>query len=152
MLVAAALALTGCSHDAGGTGASPSDARKTIVRVVEESTAAVGGEWTLYRDPTAEVCSRTNGRERAQYVYILERAEDTDAVPAADVRTAERLWKGKGITTERFRSGGTDPLVGITGRGGPVTSIGLDAYPQGYTMTGVSRCFDGDVAELRRAD
>ncbi|WIB26457.1 hypothetical protein [Curtobacterium sp. MCSS17_015] len=130
----------------------PSDAKKSIVDLVEESTTAVGGEWTLYRGPAAEVCEQPGGGEGAHFVYILEREGADGSTPAADISTVEELWKSKGITTERFQSGSSDPLTGVNGVGGPVTSVGFDAYPQGYTMTGVSKCSDGDVKELRREE
>lgn len=130
----------------------PSDAKQSIVDLVEESTAAVGGEWTLYRGPAAEVCEQPDGSEGAHFVYILERNGADGPAPAADIRTVEELWKSKGITTERFQSGSSTPLTGVNGVGGPVTSVGFDAYPQGYTITGVSECSDGDVRELRREE
>lgn len=148
LLVTTALTVSGCS----GNTTDPSDAKETIVDLVEESTRAVGGVWTLYRGPAAEVCEQPGGGEGAHFVYILEREGADDPAPAADIRTVERLWRSKGITTERFQSGSADPLTGVNGRGGPVTTVGFDAYPRGYTMTGISKCSDGDVKELRREE
>jgi len=148
LLVTTALTVSGCS----GNTTDPSDAKETIVDLVEESTRAVGGVWTLYRGPAAEVCEQPGGGEGAHFVYILEREGADGPAPAADIRTVERLWRSKGITTERFQSGSADPLTGVNGRGGPVTTVGFDAYPQGYTMTGISKCSDGDVKELRREE
>jgi hypothetical protein len=130
----------------------PATARQSVVDLVKESTTAVGGEWTLYRGPAAEVCEQPGGREGARFVYILEREGADGPATAADIRTVEELWKSKGITTERFKSGSSDPLIGINGVDGSVTSVGFNAYPQGYTITGVSKCSDGDVEELRRAE
>lgn len=121
------------------------------VSIVEESTDAVGGDWTVYRGPAAEVCTRSGGGDGARFVYILERSDTDGTDPAADIRTVEELWQAKGITTERFESGGSDPLTGIRGVDGTVTSIGFNAYPQRYSVTGVSKCSDGDVQDLRSA-
>ncbi len=153
LVLTAALTMTGCSNTPGGKTVDPSDAKKSIVDVVKESTDAVGGDWTVYRGPAAEVCTRSGGQEGARFVYVLERSgTDGGGDPAADIRTVEELWKAKGITTERFESGGADPLTGIRGVDGPVTSIGFNAYPQRYSITGVSKCSDGDVQELRSAE
>jgi hypothetical protein len=147
-----ALTLTGCAAGSGDSTLDPAEAKQSIVDIVKESTAAVGGEWTLYRGPDAEVCEQPNGRDGAHYVYILERPGADGTAPATDISTVEELWKRKGITTERFASGGSDPLRGVRGVGGPVTSMGFNAYPQRYSITGVSKCSDGDVEELRRAE
>lgn len=120
------------------------------VSIVEESADAVVGDWTVYRGPAAEVCTRSGGGDGARFVYILERS-DTDGTDAADIRAVEDLWQAKGITTERFESGGSDPLTGIRGVDRTVTSIGFNAYPQRYSITGVSECSDGDVQDLRSA-
>jgi len=140
--------LAGCSE----AGVPRADAERSVVDLVQASTDALGGDWTLYRGPDAEVCTRSVGQEGARFVFILERRGADGGDPAADIRTIEELWKTKGITTERFESGGADPLTGIRGVDGPVTSIGFNAYPQRYSITGVSKCSDGDVQELRQAE
>ncbi|PZO56673.1 MAG: hypothetical protein DI639_16510 [Leifsonia xyli] len=150
LILTATLSVVGCSNSPGGKTVDPSEAKKSIVDTVKESTDAVGGEWTVYRGPAAEVCTQSGGGgDGARFVYILERSDTDGTDPAADIRTVEELWKSKGITTERFESGGSDPLTGIRGADGPVTSIGLNAYPQRYSITGVSKCSDGDVKDLR---
>lgn len=150
LILTATLTVVGCSNSPGGKTVDPSEAKKSIVDTVKESTDAVGGEWTVYRGPAAEVCTQSGGDgDGARFVYILERSDTDGTDPAADIRTVEELWKSKGITTERFESGGSDPLTGIRGADGPVTSIGFNAYPQRYSITGVSKCSDGDVKDLR---
>lgn len=148
VILTAALSAAGCSNAPGSNAADPSEAKQSIVSIVEESADAVGGDWTVYRGPAAEVCTRSGGGDGARFVYVLERS-GTDGTDAADIRAVEELWKSKGITTERFESGGSDPLTGIRGADGPVTSIGFSAYPQRYSITGVSKCSDGDVKDLR---
>jgi hypothetical protein len=148
LLLAVACSAASCS----ATGTTPGGAEESVVDLVQGSSDALGGKWTLYRGPDAEVCTRSGGQEGARFVYILERSgTDGGGDPAADIRTVEELWKAEGITTERFESGGADPLTGIRGVDGPVTSIGFNAYPQRYSITGVSKCSDGDVQELRSA-
>ncbi|WIE73420.1 hypothetical protein [Curtobacterium sp. MCJR17_020] len=152
VMLTAALLVSGCSNAPGGNAVDPSEAKKSIVDAVKESTDAVGGEWTVYRGPAAEVCTQSGGGDGARFVYVLERSRTDGTDPAADIRTVEELWKSKGITTKRFESGGSDPLTGIRGADGPVTSIGFNAYPQRYSITGVSECSDGDVQDLRSAE
>lgn len=152
VILTAALSAAGCSNDLGGNATEPSEAKQAIVGIVEETADAVGGDWTVYRGPAAEVCTQSGGGDGARFVYILERRGTDGTDPAADIRTVEELWKSKGITTERFESGGSDPLTGIRGADGPVTSIGFNAYPQRYSITGVSKCSDGDVEDLRSAE
>ncbi|ROR31360.1 hypothetical protein EDF63_2801 [Curtobacterium sp. JUb34] len=149
VILTAALSAAGCSNAPGSKAADPSEAKQSIVSIVEESADAVGGDWTVYRGPAAEVCTQSGGGDGARFVYILERSDTDGTDPAADIRTVEELWQAKGITTERFESGGSDPLTGIRGADGPVTSIGFNAYPQRYSITGVSKCSDGDVKDLR---
>lgn len=151
VILTAALSAAGCSNAPGSNAADPSEAKQSIVGIVEESADAVGGDWTVYRGPAAEVCTRSGGGDGARFVYILERS-GTDGTDAADIRAVEELWQAKGISTERFESGGSDPLTGIRGADGPVTSIGFNAYPQRYSITGVSKCSDGDVEDLRSAE
>lgn len=151
VILTAALSATGCSNAPGSNAADPSEAKQSIVSIVEESADAVGGDWTVYRGPAAEVCTRSGGGDGARFVYVLERS-GTDGTDAADIRAVEDLWQAKGITTERFESGGSDPLTGIRGVDGTVTSIGFNAYPQRYSITGVSECSGGDVQELRSAE
>ncbi|PZE64556.1 hypothetical protein [Curtobacterium sp. MCBD17_021] len=144
----AVLTVSGCDGNATG----PLAAKRSVVEMVTKSTEAVGGDWTLYRGPDAEVCEQSDGEEGARFVYILERAGADGSAPETDIATVEELWKSKGITTERFASGGADPLTGIRGVGGPVTSVGFNAYPQRYSVTGVSKCSSGNVKDLRQPE
>lgn len=97
------------------------------------------------------VSSRTGGTALASSTSSSGRAWTVRHLQLTSA-PSRRLWEGKGITTERFVSGGVDPLTGVRGGGGPVNTIGFNAYPQRYSVTGVSTCSDGDVAELRQAE
>ncbi|MBF4618769.1 hypothetical protein ITJ44_11875 [Clavibacter sp. VKM Ac-2873] len=149
LTLTAAVGLSGCGSAVSTV--DPSEARESVVTAVEATTAAVGGDWTLYRGPWPEVCEQPGGRDGARFVYILEREGADGPAPAADTRTVDELWQGRGIATQPYRSGSSAPLIGITGVGGPVDSIEFRAYRQGYTVSGASWCFDGDVGELRES-
>lgn len=129
----------------------PSEAKKSIVDVVQHTTKSIGGDWNVYSGPAAESCERPGAGSGARWSYIVERKAPDGVDPAADVQRVEQAWKDQGITVERFESGSADPLLGVRGSGGPVTSIGFNAFPQRYSVTGESVCFDGDVDDLRGA-
>lgn len=80
----------------------------------------------------------------------MERTGTEGTAPKTDVQTMQDFWDGEGITTTPYRSGGSDPLLGMRGKGGPTTSIAFNAYPQRYSITAVSGCADGDVSDLRK--
>ena len=76
-----------------------------------------------------------------------------DALDSADDLQAgqvfvEKLWNDQGITTERYQSGGDEPILGIRGSGGPTTSIDFLADERGYSVDALSPCADGDPVEL----
>ncbi len=58
VLVATAAVLSACSADPGGARADASEAKRSIVDVVEHTTASIGGEWSVYSGPAAESCDR----------------------------------------------------------------------------------------------
>lgn len=149
LLVAAAAVLSACSAEPGGARADASEAKRSIVDVVEHSTASIGGEWSVYSGPAAESCDRAGAAPGARWSYIVERTAPDGVDPAVDVERVEQAWEEQGIAVERFESGAADPLLGVRGSGGPVTSIGFNAFPQRYSVTGESTCFDGSVDDLR---
>lgn len=149
VLVATAAVLSACSADPGGARADASEAKRSIVDVVEHTTASIGGEWSVYSGPAAESCDRAGAAPGARWSYIVERVAPAGVDPAADVERVEQAWEEQGIVAERFESGSADPLLGVRGAGGPVTSVGFNAFPQRYSVTGESTCFDGSVADLQ---
>ncbi|MDN3477040.1 hypothetical protein [Curtobacterium sp. APC 4022] len=149
---AVTLLLTSCgSSDSGGTGRQPSTVEKSIVDLVESSTAAIGGKWEVYSGPSVEACG-DGASDSARYVYIMDRVDRPGGDPTADLDEIKALWKGAGIEVSDYESGGADPLLGVRGSGGPTTSIGFDAFPKGYSITAVSQCADGNVSELRKSE
>jgi len=131
-VAAVALLLTSCgSSGSGGTGRQPSTVEKSIVDLVERSTAAIGGKWEVYSGPSVEACG-DGASDSARYVYIMDRVDRPGGDPTADLDEIKALWKGDGIEVSDYESGGADPLLGVRGSGGPTTSIGFDAFPKDY--------------------
>ncbi|PZF58312.1 hypothetical protein DEJ23_05460 [Curtobacterium sp. MCSS17_008] len=133
--------------------AAPDAARHAIVDVVDETTSTVAGDRQVVSGPRLGLCPGSDGSGTADdpggvtWVYVKE--HQTTGDPRDDLRAVERLWQGLGISTERFRSGGDDPDLGLRGRGGPVTSIVFTASSLGaYTIDGQSQCADGDYGDL----
>ncbi|PZE64554.1 hypothetical protein DEI83_11725 [Curtobacterium sp. MCBD17_021] len=148
--VCAVLGMTGCTTSTGSDrhDVDLATVEEEAVSIVDRTASAVGGTWKVYSGPSVETCG-DGAEDSARYVYIVERFDTEDTDPAADIQLVQDLWDAQGITTAAYRSGGTDPLLGMRGRGGPVTSIAFNAYPQRYSITALSGCADGDVAELR---
>lgn len=144
------LALTGCggtSAPSSGSDLDPSTARQSIVDLVERSTAAVGGDWEVYRGPAVEPCGQ-DVEDRVRYVYIVERAGSAAALER-DVDVVRAVWRDAGVDVVETGTGGGSTRVGVRGTSGPVTSVGFDAAPDRYSMSGVSVCAAGNATELR---
>ncbi|PZE64558.1 hypothetical protein DEI83_11745 [Curtobacterium sp. MCBD17_021] len=128
----------------------PEDAKKSILGVVDETASTVGGKWSVYSEPTAESCGDA-AEDGLTYTYILMH-DAPSADPTQAVGAVEELWKDKGITTERYRSGAADPIVGIRGRGGPATTMDFLADKRRFSIVGVSECADGSAVEERQRE
>ncbi|PZE87078.1 hypothetical protein [Curtobacterium sp. MCBD17_032] len=126
----------------------PEDAKKSILGVVDETASTVGGEWSVYSKPTAETCGDVAGDGLAYTYILMNDAPSADPMQAVDA--VEELWKDKGITTERYRTGAADPIVGIRGRGGPATTMDFLADERRFSIVGVSECAEGSAVEERR--
>ena len=135
--------LTGCSS---GLGKTPERAKQSIVTFVEGSTDVVGDGWEVSDGPGLGKCGRGLGQGGVQYVYAMVRSASAD--PKADVEAVEQHWKELGVTTERYQTGGDDPILGVRGRGGPVSSSDFRADPRGYTIDGSSQCVAGDFEKM----
>ena len=147
----AAVMFVGCT---GGTtmNAAPTkasdEAKHLVVDIVDRSTAALGGEWTVRSGPAVQACALPSGGSGAAFAYIVDRAAGGE--PTADIGTLKTLWEREGVTTEVYQNGGSNPVGGVRGTGGPTTSIDLYADPKGYTVEGLSVCTEGDAAEMQR--
>ncbi len=149
-VAAAALALMGCSGGPSSENEQPPDrAKDAVVTIVDDTAGAVGGTWSVASGPAVQGCMRDNGARGAAY-FLTEMRDQRAGDPAADVATVERLWKDKGLVTERSESGGTDPTLGVRGTGGPATSIDFLADERGYSLDAVSVCTAGNAEELQR--
>jgi hypothetical protein len=130
-----------------GSDMDPSTAKKSIVDLVERSTAAVGGDWKVYRGPAVEPCGQ-DVEDRVRYVYIVEREGSATGLQR-DVDAVRAVWKDAGMDVVDTATTGGATRAGIRGTGDPVTSIGFDAKPDRYSMSGVSVCAPGNASELR---
>ncbi|WP_146244169.1 hypothetical protein [Curtobacterium sp. MCBD17_032] len=148
----ATLILTSCANDPGEPAVQPSEAKKSIIQLVEQSTAAVGGDWAVFSGPAVRNCGQPDGADGAAYIYIVERMDTEGADPEADVAAMTALWERLHINVEQYHSGGADPIKGVRGTGGPLNSIAFEADPERYSVTGVSECSDGDPLRLRLED
>ena len=135
--------LAGCS---AGLGKDPEQAKHSVVTFVEGSTDVVGDEWEASDGPRLGKCGLGPGVGGVQYVYAMVRSASDD--PKADVVAVERHWKDLGVTTERYQTGGEDPILGVRGRSGPVSSSDFRADPRGYTIDGSSQCIAGDFDKM----
>ncbi|PZE37146.1 hypothetical protein DEJ25_01975 [Curtobacterium sp. MCPF17_011] len=127
---------------------STTEARQSVQEIVDQSTISLDGEWQVYSGPSVEQCTKGNGGDGAAYSYIKS-LDGPSGDPAQDIATVKRLWEGAGITTAPYKSGGSDPILGLRGVGGPTTSISFLAGAQRYTITAVSECADGDAVEMQ---
>ncbi|WP_144763555.1 hypothetical protein [Curtobacterium sp. 9128] len=154
VLAATTLLLTSCGgtpvqpNESSATAVQPDDAKQSIVDFVDRSTAALGGDWKPRQGPGLSKCTTGAGDDGVSWVYIVDRSDAGD--PKADVDTLEQLWKQRGVTTERYQSGGQDPILGVRGTGGPTTTVDFTADPRGYAITGESECAEGDYATMVR--
>ncbi|GGL91295.1 hypothetical protein GCM10009706_32320 [Curtobacterium citreum] len=134
-------------------GVSSDAARRSVTDVVDRTAAIVDGDWKVLSGPRLGLCPGSDGSGDAEdpggvtWVYIAQRPGSDD--PEDDLRRVEAFWQRLGITTKRYRSGGDDPDLGVSGRGGPLTSIDfLSSAEGGYSIDGGSPCADGDFGEL----
>ncbi|MGN7191238.1 MULTISPECIES: hypothetical protein [unclassified Curtobacterium] len=132
---------------------SPDEAKRSVVDVVDRTASLVDGDWEVLSGPRLGLCPGSDGSGDADdpggvtWVYVKQRPGSDD--PKEDLRKVESLWQSMGITTKRYRSGGDDPDLGLTGRGGPVSSIDfLASSAGGYSIDGESQCADGDYGDL----
>ncbi len=121
----------------------PKQAKQDIEAIVQRSADALGGSWTPRSAARLGTCPSGDG---VTWVYIMYGGPSDD--PAKDVATLQDEWDGLGITTERYQSGSADPILGIRGHGGPVTSVDFYANNDRYTITGQSQCAAGNPVDI----
>jgi hypothetical protein len=150
LVMTATLSLTGCSADEGKNMETQdvNDAKGAIVAFVDESSSALGGDWRVSSGPAVESCDRDGGGEGAAYGYLVA-IDQPGGDPEQDIASLERLWTERGLTTERYQSGGSDPVLGIRGSGGSVATVDFLADPRRYSIDSLSSCVEGDAAEMQ---
>lgn len=144
--VGLSLVLTSCADSSTKpkeTTVQASEVKKSIVDLVERSSEAIGGEWQVSLGPSAEACGE-GVEDRVRYVYVLERQGSPESAER-DIRAVKELWEQDGIEVFDTETGGDEPLRGVRGKGGPTTSIGFNAYPARYSLSGVSACAAGSA-------
>lgn len=151
LIMTAALSLTGCSADDGRNMVTQDvdDARGAVVAFVDESSSALGGDWRVSSGPAVESCDRDGGGAGAAYGYLVA-IDQPGGDPEQDIASLERLWTERGLTTERYQSGGSDPVPGIRGSGRSVATVDFLADPRRYSIDSLSSCVDGDADEMQR--
>ena len=143
VLAAVAVLVTGCT---GGPEETPEGARDRVIDFVDDTTAALGGEWTLRSGPSVRECS-TGGRSGTSWVVITDRTDTAD--PRTDTTTVDEFWQARGLTTEPYETGGASPIPGVRAVGSPTTRVDFYGDPREYTITAVSECAPGNAEELR---
>ena len=149
--VIAIMTSTSCSSPPAGKDMTPSQAKKSIVDIVERSAHAIGGDWQVYSGPAVGICGE-DAPDEVRYSYTMERPANAAVAPGSAIRKLKELWRDEGLRTVDYRSGGSDPFLGVRGKGGRVTTIGFDALPGGSTIAGTSTCAPGDLRELREQE
>jgi len=149
--IIAIMTLSSCSGPPVENTLKPSQEKKSIVDIVERSAHAIGGDWQVYSGPAVEICGE-DAPDEVRYSYTMERPANAAVAPGSDIRKLKELWRDEGLRTVDYQSGGSDPFLGVRGKGGRVTTIGFDALPGGSTITGTSTCAPGNLRELREQE
>ncbi|KQS09088.1 hypothetical protein ASG04_09370 [Curtobacterium sp. Leaf183] len=147
-------AAAGC---AGGkmqtqTTRQPDDAKRSIQRLVDDATTALGGTWTTQVGPRLGTCRDEHGDGGGvNYTVIAARSGRGDA--PRDIATLEHLWRSEGFETTRFATD-DESYVGLDGQGTSIANIGFRSSDLGGgdTVTGTSACAAGDYAQLRKQE
>ena len=140
------LVLTSCAASSTtpeGTTVRASEVEKSVVDLVERSSEAIGGKWRVSLGPSAEACGE-GVEDRVRFVYVLER-DGSPETADEDITAVKQLWEQDGIEVFDTETGGDEPFRGVRGKGGPTTSIGFNAHPSRYSLSGVSACAAGSA-------
>ncbi|MET3636819.1 hypothetical protein [Curtobacterium oceanosedimentum] len=152
MLLLSAVTTVGC---AGQRGAAPSTerttpvdadtAQRTMIDVVDQATAALGGEWETRTSPDyVESCQLSSNGEGARWVYRVARSESGDA--EADAVAASGIWRSDGMRVDRLVDAKGPAMVA---RGGDrVDTIRFFAFPGNDSIQALSLCIAGDADEI----
>jgi len=149
IMTMATLLLSGCSAGEDTVNANDANgAKDAVVTIVDDTSDALGGEWDVYSGPAVEGCTMSDGSDGATYSYI-KTLRPGGADPESDVAAVESLWRDRGMTTERYESGGDDPILGVRGEEEASGSLDFLADARMYSVSGLSACVEGDAAQLQ---
>lgn len=120
-------------------------AKRNMIDIVDQTTAALGGEWETRTSPDyVESCQLSSDEEGARWVYRVARAESADV--EADAAAASDVWRSAGLTVDRLADSKGPAVVA---RGGDrVEMIRFFAFPGNYSIQALSMCFAGDADEI----
>ncbi len=120
-------------------------AKRTMIDIVDQTTAALGGEWETRTSPDyVESCQLSGDEEGARWVYRVARSGSGDN--DADAAAASHIWTSAGMTVDRLADTKGPALVA---RGGDrVETIRLFAFPDNSSIQALSMCFAGDADEI----
>ena len=76
----------------------PSEAKTAIRTVVDRTTAAVGGNWTVRSGPALSMCPGSADDRGVTYKLILDRDGAGDR--EADLAEVQKSWEAEGMTTK----------------------------------------------------
>ena len=126
---------------------TPNESKSKMVNVVDETVAALPGEWTTLQSPESMECS-INGASGVMYTYAMQASSGAD--PEADADKVQDLWHKLEIDAAIHSTGaGTAAFPVVRCTGGPVQRMAFLANPQGYGITGVSICVPGNVVDIK---
>ena len=120
-------------------------AKRTMIDIVDQTIAALGGEWETRTSPDyVESCQLSSDEDGARWVYRVARAESGDA--EADAAAATDVWRSAGMTVHRLADTKGPAIVA---RGGDrVETIRFFVFPGNYSIQALSTCFAGDADEI----
>jgi len=155
VLLTVSCTTAGCAvrHDADAPTAEEGDplpgadaAQRRMIAVVDETTATLGGTWTVTQGADhIDSCTLPGGGAGASWVYLVKRS-DGDTDPEGDASTVARAWRSAGMSVQTV----TDPdgPVVVARDGGSVALVDLYAFPGRYSVEAVSLCFPGDPDQI----
>lgn len=127
------------------TSVDADSAQRTMIDIVDQTTAALGGEWETRTSPDyVESCQLSSDEEGARWVYRVARAASADV--EADAAAASDVWRSAGLTVDRLADSKGPAVVA---RGGDrVEMIRFFAFTGNYSIQALSMCFAGDADEI----
>jgi hypothetical protein len=142
-LVVACLALTisGCAQTSGKgpDTMTPHESKQQLVQLIHRTEKAVGvAGWKLIDDGSEENCALDGGSAGVRYTWAQRSGPSNDTTHA--LTAVRALWEREGVHVTAFASGGSTPVHGLHGAGGPVDGLEFIADPRGFGLSATSAC------------